>query len=545
MNRGLRAGAGREALGVGALVAVAGLIRWIRWSQTAVLFNDGPEFLKLAKAMALGEWGWVFSHQYHPLYPFLTRVAHFAIDSWESAAVAVSIAAGGASVAFLYLFLRESFGPAAAWGGAALLAVQRRAVDYSSDVQSDGLYLALFLAALWLLWRALRSGSTRLAAACGVLIGLAYLTRPEALALAVSALALLGIACLQGRQRLAACVPWAAALAAGTLLLAAPYVLAMHDQSGVWTLTQKKSVSSLVGLAVTASPRAPAAPHPEIQADVVVAPSSPPGGLGNASAAAQPSLLRRLASTTRLLLRKTGSAFRMLFMVAIVPGLIVCRGRPGRRASFILIVIAVHAVLLFFLAFNLGYVSRRHILPPLVPLFGYVALGLPVLGGWFAAPLRALLPDVAWLRRAGALAILGFLPVALISLGNLAEPRREESFDVRHAAEWLRENREDVELLATSRRRTAYYTGARFCRIPAAVPDRIIAHAQACGARYMIVDASKFAAGASMAEQAGIRLLHRESAFGTDVEVYELVSVGRESATGSAVPSDPVYDAKF
>ncbi len=108
-------GAGSAALA--GLVAFAVVVRCIRWWQTSLLFNDGPTFLWIAQEMAAARWREALAHAYHPLYPFLTLLAHFVIPDWEQAAVAVSVVAGAAAVLLLFVFLRSAFGRREAWFG--------------------------------------------------------------------------------------------------------------------------------------------------------------------------------------------------------------------------------------------------------------------------------------------------------------------------------------------------------------------------------------------------------------------------------------------
>jgi Gpi18-like mannosyltransferase len=143
-----------ERLALLALLGFAAALRWLAWSRTVTLFNDGPEFLELAKSAAAGEWDAVLSHPYHPLYSLLVACVHAVGFDWESAGALVGVAGGTAAVAFLFLFVRDAFGAPAAWIGAGLLALHSRAVEFSSDIQSDGLYLGLFLAGVWFGWRA-------------------------------------------------------------------------------------------------------------------------------------------------------------------------------------------------------------------------------------------------------------------------------------------------------------------------------------------------------------------------------------------------------
>ena len=185
-------GTARGALLVVLFVAIA--LRCVAWWRSAALFDDGPIFIYAAEAMAAGQWASVLQHPYHPLYSIGVWLLGAVLGNYETAAVALSIACGAASVALLYGLLRDMFDSRVALIAAAILAVHPRAVAFTSDVQSDSLYMALFLAGLLLMSRWLfaerdrgRWSSLVLAAATGVSIGAAYLTRPEGIGLALVA----------------------------------------------------------------------------------------------------------------------------------------------------------------------------------------------------------------------------------------------------------------------------------------------------------------------------------------------------------------------
>ena len=103
----------REAWLVAGILALAAGARIARWAVTAVMFNDGPVFLALAKALAAGDWQAALAHPFHPLYPLSIVAAQAVVPDWETAAVAVSILAGTAAVGCLYAFVRAAFGRAA------------------------------------------------------------------------------------------------------------------------------------------------------------------------------------------------------------------------------------------------------------------------------------------------------------------------------------------------------------------------------------------------------------------------------------------------
>jgi len=486
----------REALLVLALAAVAAGLRALGWSMAPALFNDGPAFLGIAQAMAAGDWARALAHDYHPLYPFATllvqlvREAPDVAASWEASAVAVSIASGAASVVLLHALLRRMFDPGVALLGAAILAVHPTAVLHASDVQSDGLYLALFLAAALAGWVALAGRRGAIAAWAGALAGLAYLVRPEGLGPALVAGALAALRTATGRWRPRELVPFAVCLAAGALLVVTPYLVVIRVDTGAWQPTKKKSVARLAGAGAPYYPpeeEAPAlAPPPPSAAPAAVAPAAAP-------APAQARLPRPLRAAGELW-RESVASIRYEILVFLALGLWARRGRPGDAGVFVGAHAALYALVLFGLAYSAGYVSKRHVLPPATLAFGYVACGVPVLGAALVAGARRV-GAVAGAAGAGAgpapraLALgLGLALLLPLALGKQLRRGGEGSTRAqRAAAEWLRAQPLAKGPVAADKVRVAYYAEAPFVSLRAAQAP-LVPWLQAQGARYLIAD---------------------------------------------------------
>jgi hypothetical protein len=519
-----------------ALLGFAAALRWLMWSRTVTLFNDGPEFLQLAKSAAAGQWDAVLSHPYHPLYSLLVAGVHAVGFDWESAGVLVGVVGGTVAVAFLFLFLREAFGAQAAWIGASLLAVHSRAVEFSSDVQSDGVYLGFFMAGVWFGWRAWTRRSVRCAAAAGIASGLAYLTRPEGLGLACVLIVLVGLEWLRGSWRLASALRVAGGVATAAALCVAPYVIALQQNTGEWALTHKKSVSQFMGAGPVATDVAAAPPRSPLHAP------APPSvltarlqldrgedGLAVVKAASGPA---RAYASARMLLRTAKSAFRYGMLLLLAAGLVVARGRPSQRGLFVGAIALAYAVLLYALTFFMGYVSRRHALPPLVPLFGYVGLGAFALASWFASFCSQ--RGIAWPGRAPPVWIAASIAV-LVGAGELAtqrEPRRAEDRAARSAAEWLRDHRPPAPL-AAPRLRLGYYAGMPY--VPLVRVDSVSAGSQfdayldGAGVRYLLLDDPRELETVRRVEGTRLRLLHSIRQGGREAWVFERVEPLAES----------------
>lgn len=520
---------------VGALAALALLaagLRVIAWRRTVVMFNDGPIFLDLAQRMGAGDWRGALAHDFHPLYPALTLVAHRLGLGWADAAAAVSIAGGAAAVVFLYAFLRHAFGRSLAFVGAGLLAVQDRAVEYGSDVQTDALHLALFLATVALGARALRRRSPSGALACGGVAGLAYLTRPEGL-VAASGVGLLGfLRVLRGRWPRAAGASWLAALAMGVAVCVVPYATALRLETGRWGLSQKKSVTVMAGLApeseappapatapkVQVAPRAPAAAP---NADPVE-PEAPPAAASRRGTSATAALLQRVLRAATDVVRTAIAALRYEMLPVFLLGVALRFGRPRADGALVLAVAAVHAALLVALLLSYGYLSKRHVLPPVVLAYGWVALGAAWLASLALATGRRVraAPAAVGLRSA---AVLGLALLAIAPLIRQLEPKRLDKLAERRAAEWLRVHRSaQGGAVAADRSRVAWYAQAPYVSLRGLPSREPLAALQRLEVRYVIVDEPEQLDRLRLVDAPGARLLHRVRASDHEAWVFEL-----------------------
>ncbi|MEN8183499.1 MAG: glycosyltransferase family 39 protein, partial [Myxococcota bacterium] len=318
-----------EGLAVLGLVVGAAALRSVSWMQTAVLFNDGPLFLHMARSFAAGDLASALAHPYHPLYPALVALVQPLLGGWEGAAVFVSVVGGALAVGALFAFLRASFGPREALIGAFLLAVHPWTIQFSADVQSEGLYLAFFLAALACLWQALARASWVGALGAGLFTGLAYLTRPEGLILALVGVAV-GMGAVVWRRLPPLRAAGLAAVAAGALVAsAAPYVLLLHEQTDEWLLTRKKVVSQILGVEAYRGPvqtRATSYDEPRL------AVLDPPAG-SESPVAPGSSGTRSLVAAVVTVLDTGQSVLRPDMLLLLLVGLWGARGRPGLRGA--------------------------------------------------------------------------------------------------------------------------------------------------------------------------------------------------------------------
>jgi hypothetical protein len=496
-----------------ALLAAGAALRWMAWERAVVLFNDGPRFLAISRAFDSGAWSAALGDAFHPLYPLLVAVTHRlrgAADSpsaWEDTAALVSVLAGTAAVGLLFGFLRDAFGRSPAWIGAGLLAVHHRAVDYASDVQSDALYLALFAAGILLGWRALRDRSPGAAAGAGAASGLAYLTRPEGIGLAL-ALAVTGLfERVRARGSREPGLVWLAALGLAALVCAAPYPIALRAVGGAWAVTQKKGLSPLDEAGSRGRAQAPpwaatlGSPVPTGLEPGWIDPEYLETDGMKVRTASSPAA--RAWEAIRMLERTARSAVGVPVLLLAGLGLAAARGRPGLRGIFAVSLALLYGVVLYALVAGAGYVSRRHVLPPALPLFGYAGLGALVLGSFGSAPFG---------RRqsvARALTVAVLLTIAGVELSRQLEPKRAEERAARSAAEWLAAHAPASGLVAAPRQRLGYYAGMPYVPLVGISDEALGPYLSRVGARYVLLDDPAQVDALLRAEGSEVQLLHQ------------------------------------
>ena len=471
----------RQDLGwVVALVLLAWLVRLGTFVHTSVIVNDGPTFLGIAQKMLDGNWFGALSAHQHPGYPLVTAGLSHWVGDLQTAGEWVSLVAGSLSVAALYFFLIQAWNRRVAVFGAFLLAINAYAARLSADLQSDSLYLLLFLSSIGLLFRALRSQRTAWVLGAGLVSGLAYCVRPEGLGVVVVGFALSLASWLRGTWTTRTFVSWLGTLCSGAAIIMLPYLLFLMELTGSFTLSQKKSVLLMLGWtgnqgrpsALTAS-----APSGDVMAWLGLSFVFGLVVLGGLIWIRRGGLARFRVGPTALflgglifvvlgfwvtpsqaadLLAVVISTLRPEVAVLVAIG-IVSRSRvdPSARSLFVVTVLSLYALVFFALLLSYGYVVRRHVLPPLSLLLGYAGAGAWVLVGWVEAGFSR--RGGLWARLVPHLSLLLVALITVIALPKVWHDHRSEQVASRRAAEWMAAEVKGEGIMASDRMKHGWY----------------------------------------------------------------------------------------
>jgi hypothetical protein len=440
------------------LFLAAGLRLWIV-THAAVGARDSIGYIRYALQLESQGWSEVVPKQkQHPLYPLAILavskpVRFLAGDSDPQtllrSAQLVSLLAGVLLVVPVYYLGKELFDRHVGFWSAALFQCLPGPAQVTSDALSDGLFLLWMAGAMLLAVQALRTGSAVRFGQCGVLGGLAYLTRPEGAFVTASTLAtLLGLQII-GRR-----FTWRRALAGGACLVLASLAVAGPYLAATGRLTNKPTPRDLLQLLrdedewrteVRAAP--PDAVRPQDR-------GPPLAVLGvwwnDVRDQGRSRVLWALESVVEETVKTSLYLTSPLALVGMWWFWPRFRRVPGSWVPFVLCL--GHSLVLWRLAVVAGYVSERHtLILVLCHTFWAVAL-LSALVDWSAE--RWLSPGHRpWLLTAVLLVFVGLgLPIAL-------RPMHTNRLAHREAGLWLADHARPFDLIVDPFAWAHFYAG--------------------------------------------------------------------------------------
>jgi hypothetical protein len=432
---------------VAAITAAGAALRLWLTARNAGITMDSPLYVAMAEALARGE---RMSGPAHHGFPALVALAGLLLPGRELPGRAVSMILGLALIPLVYRLARQGAAPRwAAWLAAALAAAHPLLAVYSGAIMTETSFLALMLGAILLLERGR-------AAVAGLVLGIAYAVRPEALVVAfVAAVVLVP---KPGRMRAALRFAGAFAIVAGC------YVGYLSWERGAFTLTPKTAlVHPPTATRAEAEWRVGDPDRPAVE---------PERSLPERIRWAAPSVAAHYLPRLGLHLSRMVESWPWPLLALSVVGLAV---RPGPVAAplaqiLVLPLLGVGANLRFTLLF----------LPSLAVLAGVggawivaradrargvttaLVLASAVLGaGW------------AWLGRPGSHALH-------FDDGPMAQ--------MREAGAWLRRYGQPGATVMDRKAYVPFFAGMRHTQLPDDDYETIVRYAQASGADYLVLE---------------------------------------------------------
>jgi len=451
-----------------------------------------------------------------PLVPALLGTASLVFDDPHTGTVVLTVVAGTALMAVLIRLADRLAGRRAAVATAWVVALAPglATMPAARGAGSEAEYALLLAGAVLLVVSSLdRERAARLArvAGAGGLVGLAYLTRPEGLLVAVP-LGLTTLLSLRARPRRA--VLAAAAFGLPLLLCVVPYASFLRTHTGEWQLTAKtQDVSIEAWHAVSRSDR-----HTR---DIELY-RLDETGLGLPS--------ERTPLTT--LAREDPTGYAGIFVWNV-------RGLGKNLSGWWLLPLPVWG-LAAYAAVRFGRRDRRVLLlvaaglvPVATTLVFFVQPRYLVVTAAMAAVLVGMtLPTLAdrWRRPVTAVLLLSLAGASIGAFyGHAGWWHPSDHTDHQRAGEWIAAHTDAGDRVMTRSMVVAYYADRPTMAIPYGDYDEILHYARHFGAQYLVVDG--FTAATLRPQLAhlqdddeapGLRLVHEEEAEGRTTRVFAL-----------------------
>lgn len=233
-----------DAIFLSACILLAFLIRYSFIPHESIINGDGAYYTILGERFVSGDFAGGISAYWSPLYSVLTGFSSLLFAERDFSGRFVSLIAGSLLIIPAYFLMRDFIGRLSACVVAILLVFHPFLILSSGWVMTESVYTLILTTFVLSGWHALSKGKLQVFLITGLLLGAAFLTKPEAvgylflmLLLAPAAkfvfpnlsFARAGLNCL--------------VLLLGFAFFFLPYFLYLHQKTGEWTLSQKITVN--------------------------------------------------------------------------------------------------------------------------------------------------------------------------------------------------------------------------------------------------------------------------------------------------------------
>ena len=444
-------------------------------SYPRVIENEGAQYLRLAQNLFAYR-GYMAMRgpvtMVSPLYSLLIGVASFLTPAPEFAGRLISLLAGTILPVLIFFIALKIYGYRSAYAAGILAVVHPLLIALSATVYSEGLYMALLMAALYATIVTFEGGHRMAPVFAGTCAGLAYLTRPEGLLYAILFGFWIVIASWFMQSPAREHLKRSTALLAVSMALALPFIVFLTLKTGRFYWEGKSPINDNIVLRMKSGMN-------QLQANSGLGPNGREDGVGLKDdqflyARTHPislpvkfhlvtngwglrflDVLRDLRSANYL-----GSPFVWLLAVA---GLL---GDKWKRLRFAHegLLCAMTTLLLFILG-SMHFVWDRFLFPILPFLLLWTAHGVVVLYDWVNDILMQKLPGHSWYHQSLALALpvsmtLLLLLVSARGVGGLGEITEARAVELKTTGLWIESQRNIEKTVMTVGMVVPFYAGA-------------------------------------------------------------------------------------
>ncbi|MDH3444044.1 MAG: glycosyltransferase family 39 protein [Deltaproteobacteria bacterium] len=453
-----------------AMLTSATVQSYLVW-QYYCISSDGVRYIEAAREFYSGDILSGLGSLYPPGYSLMIAAAYPLVRDWELTGQLLSLAFGVGLLFPLFFLLRDVFDDRVAGIACLLASLSPFLARYAAHVRTESSYLFFLTLALMLLVQGIYKKRTSRFFQGGLVAGLAYLLRPEAIGLLIIIPGFLALRRFAQKERNWAVVgKYAALLIAGFSIFALPYIVYLSIDTGKWgAISRKAGITLAVNLGKAGV----------LETD----------GSGDNPGVASPEffdLIRRhpLQYATKVVMDlplAIGTYFEVMHF-SYVPFLLIglflsVRGQFWHRREFILL----SFVLFYLIGFSMILVRRRYSLQFVPVSLGWCAIGVLWVWEYCRESLNARTSKII-LTSIGVFFLAATLPKTL-------SPISPEKAYVRDAGRYLGKlNGNGVLKIAVLDNRIHFYADAEAVYLFDVKESALRDHLEEQKARYLAVD---------------------------------------------------------
>jgi len=454
------------------------LFYYFLYAKDEVIGKDASTYVRLARHLANGDFSAGFNAFWTPFYPLLVASVGVFTDSLMLPAVIISIITGTLAVPAVYYMVKQSYSRREAVIAATIAVFYPHLLTATFNYGTENVYLLFLTFALILGWNGLTKNSTINFFVVGLLLGCAYLTRPEAVGYLLFFAPIIFLKNFKEQGLFSRnSFKSLSVLVLGFALLAAPYIIYIRSETGGWSISPK--FKAHIG-ATTFS-------DTEFDKTFTPVPKSQPSPpTGNAAKQLIKAFLHNLEGTHR----SFPNLFPPFLLIFIALGLFRSHWNVSRfRREIYLLYFCALTIICY--ALTIVEVRYFYILLPI--LFGWTACGIVAMEDWLRESLQnssvGKLFANKYIFPALCLTFIIFYTLPLNSFMRSSDGAWQFSqYEQRTAGLWLKENAKPAPIVMANEFRPAFYAEGKFVPLYSDNINEVLAEVFAKQVDFLVID---------------------------------------------------------